>query len=373
MARSFSRSSRHSFFATVALLLLAVGPIALASQGDDSSKAKKKKNPKSAPSASASATDTATTTPAEETPPTATAPSAEPAPTETTTPPEATAAPPPADVEGDITDVREDPTKTYYFVGLRYRGTIVPQFIENLFVDNGGTFYSNTFGGEVDIRKDNASWILWLTYTDYSFGNTLFFQKGQTDVPQNYSIVSSSLKGIYIGADRLWSVPIVPHLDFEGGVTFGLGAIFGTLYNSWVYQDPNNGTTPGAIRGSNGNYYVPCTGISTGVESDGTMPCNTTGHAGSKVPKLYPYGEPNWFNGGSVPVIFPHVGGQVGLRWKPIKQIVARVSLGIELTGFFFGISADYGLENTEKKDTSPALPPGNAPASPVNSGSAQN
>ena len=41
----------------------------------------------------------------------------------------------------------------YYFVGARYRGTIIPKFIVNLFANEGGTFYSNTVGVEADLRR----------------------------------------------------------------------------------------------------------------------------------------------------------------------------------------------------------------------------
>ena len=34
-----------------------------------------------------------------------------------------------------------------------------------------------------------------------------------------------------------------------------------------------------------------------------------------------------------------------GIRWKPVKQLEMRLSTGFSLTGFFFGISGDYGLE----------------------------
>jgi hypothetical protein len=342
MARSSTRH-RHSFFATVALLIFAVAPIALA-QG--SSKAKKK-GAKPAPSASASASTTAD----EPTPTETTAePTPTPAPTETTTPPEAgTVSVATTDVD-DITNTAEDPTKSYKFVGLRYRGTIIPSFLEHLFVKDGGTVYSNTFGAEFDFRKDGHSNIVWLQYTEYAFGNTLFFQKGQPDTPNNYSVVSSGLKSIYIGIDELWSTPLANHLELEYGLGVGIGAIFGNLYNDWVYQTTN--TTPGAIKASNNNYYAPCNS-----QNDGQS-CMVSDHNGATTAKVGNHVEPNWFNGGVVPVIFPHVAGQIGLRYKPIKQLETRLALGISLTGFWFGLSADYGLEDTSKHDTSPAAQP---------------
>ena len=53
-------------------------------------------------------------------------------------------------------------------------------------------------------------------------------------------------------------------------------------------------------------------------------------------------------------MVFPHVAGQLGIRYKPIKQMQTRLGLGIALTGFWFGISADYGLDS-KAEDTHPA------------------
>ncbi len=242
--------------AVMALLLVsAIAPLATATQ-----KAKKpKKDPTAAASASASASDSAS----------ASAPSAsaapEAAPSAAPTPSESASAPsvpePPPETGWDSKNTYEDPRETYYFIGLRYRGTIIPKFIENLFVDDGGTVYSNTFGVEFDMRKEGHSTIPWITFTDYSLGNTLFLQKGKTG-EDNITVVNSSLKGLFLGLDELWSIPLEPNhkVDFELGFGVGLGFIFGNLNNDWV-QGPATGVTsatPGAIKGSDGAYYAPC-------------------------------------------------------------------------------------------------------------------
>src|SRR5579863_8770936 len=144
----------------------------------------------------------------------------------------------PMEAEVDSTDTREDPDRKYYFIGVRYRGTVIPQFLENLFVDDGATVYSNSLGLEMDIRHGGSSLIPWIQYTDYNTGDILFLQKGQQDIASNRSIVNSSLKAIYLGVDELWSIPIVPtKLDFELGFGVGIGGVFGTLSNNWVYVD----------------------------------------------------------------------------------------------------------------------------------------
>ena len=366
MARSIGRH-RHSFFAAVALLTFAVAPLALAQSATSASKAKKKA-PKPAASASASASDTP---PDEPTP--AAPPSAEPvAPAESAPPDVASASVPDTQVADDITNTTELPGKTYRFIGLRYRGTIIPSFLEHIFVKDGGTIYSNSIGAEVDFRKDQKSTIVWLQYTEYGFGDTLFLQKGQPDTANNYSVVSSSLKGIYLGLDELWSTPLANHLELEYGFGLGIGAIFGNLYNNWVWGGDATSAkgAPGAIQASNNNYYAPCTSTHDG-NSIGNMitSCDPSTHSNATTAKVGNYVEPNWFQGGAVPVIFPHIAGQIGLRYKPIKQLETRLAVGISLTGFWFGLSADYGLEETHSEDTHPASkPPSKEPADPSSS-----
>ncbi|MGD0676645.1 MAG: hypothetical protein ABSC94_14595 [Polyangiaceae bacterium] len=243
----------------------------------------------------------------------------------------------PAAERWDITDTKEDPAKTYKFIGLRYRGNWIPKWMENIFVSEGKDIYSNNVGLEFDIRKGGQSVIPWIQYSDYSTGNILFWQKGTQDTANNYSVVNSGLKAIYVGLDELWSVPVVAgKLDFEYGFGVGMGAVFGDLRNGWVYDSGASGP----LTGSNGHHYTPCPSTNAGFG------CSEMDHSNAAVAKVSGYIEPNWFGGGSVPVIFPHIAiPQFSLRYKPIKQLETRFSLGFQLTGLWFGISADYGLE----------------------------
>jgi hypothetical protein len=247
----------------------------------------------------------------------------------------------------DNTDTKEDPNVRYYFIGLRYRGTIIPQFFESLFVDEGRTVYSNTFGVEIDMRKGGQSMIPWIIFTEYGMSDTLFHQKGtDTALPGNYSVVNSSLKALYLGLDELWSAPIDEshHWDFEYGFGVGIGIVFGDLQNNWVHVDDTNGPLQ-ATTGNPPHRYARCQ-----LATDGPG-CSTSDHQNAPVAKVGNYVEKNWFNGGSVPVIFPNiVFPSLGVRYKPIKQFEARFHVGFSLTGFWFGLSADYGLEKAEDK-----------------------
>jgi hypothetical protein len=341
---------------TIALtFLLAALPFAASSyeatahaQTDDSQstapKKPKKKKPKPKPVEEEAPAEAAPAPAPVDTPPPA------PAPTEAAPPPEAAAPAPAGDELAPITDVYEKPAKTYYFVGLRYRGTIIPKFMMNLFVDEGATVYSNSVGIELDIRRDNFSLIPSINYVGYGFGDTLFLQKGKDPSQEfNYSDISSSLFGIYAEADILWSKDISKNVAFEYGAGFGIGAIVGSLHDSWITNSASqsaNGSVK--LNGSNGQTYSPCATTDNLANSG----CNPASHTTPSPAKLFGYSDPNWFSGGSVPTIFPQISiPELGLRFKPIKEVEARLIIGFSLTGPFFQFSADYGLES-RKPDT---------------------
>jgi hypothetical protein len=245
---------------------------------------------------------------------------------------------PPVDGPGSIYDVSEDPTKRYYFIGLRYRGDVIPQFMINIFVNGGGTVFSNAVSLEADLRHDRFSLIPSITYANYGTGNLLFQQKNSDPtLAGDWSVVNSSLSAIYLSAELLWSVHLAPHWDFEYGAEFGLGFIFGTLEDNWVMP-----TTGMQVSPSN---YTPCAAV--GKVGSG---CNPADHQNSQPPKVGGYDEPSWANGGSKPNVFPMVNfPQVGVRYKPLKMLESRLAVGFSLTGFYFSLSADYGLETLLK------------------------
>jgi hypothetical protein len=161
------------------------------------------------------------------------------------------------------------------------------------------------------------------------------------------------VQAIYLGLDELWSYPLDDkhHWDFEYGFGVGLGIIFGNLYNDWVYGNPNGNLVAGSgiqtPAGSNG-HFSECQTVNDG------MGCAPSDHQNATTNKVGGYVEPSWFNGGSVPVIFPNIWvPELGLRWKPVKEFEMRLQTGFSLTGFWFGISGDYGLEH-KPEDTGP-------------------
>jgi len=336
-----ARPHKTLLLPALVLALLASVPFAFA-QGT-----KPKKGAK--PDASASAASASAAAPA---------PTPEPAPTPAPTDSAPAAAPSASAAAGstastaglakdDPSNTYEDPNEKYLFVGIRYRLAIVPQAFESLFVDDGSTFVSHMIGAEFDIRKDGHSTIPWIQFQTLSFGDTLFHQKGKsgggTNDVDNRSVVNSGINLLVLGLDQLWSIPMVENkVDYELGFGVGIAFVLGNLTNDWVYNDPM-----GPLVDSQGHHYSRCINQSDG--SDGS--CQPGAHSNSDKIKINHYVEPNWFSGGSIPQPFFHLALQpVGVRYKPTKFLQLRFGVGLQITGIFFNLSVDYGLEQVMHK-----------------------
>ncbi|MEI9937476.1 MAG: hypothetical protein WDO69_09660 [Pseudomonadota bacterium] len=229
-----------------------------------------------------------------------------------------------ADAEASGSPV-EQPGKTYYGVGLRYRAIIVPKFMMNLFGDGGRTMVANGIGPEFTIRKDAFEYEFSAMYTSYAMDPTPF--KAKSDGADAWEIVESQIKVLYLTADFNWSHDFVPEFALNYGFGAGMGIVWGNLYRTQAY--PGTGADP-----STGEGFLPCAG-----------PGNPNpAYCGSDNNHYNGYTEPSWANGGSKPVIFPWLALQTGLRWKPHRNFIARLDAGFGTSGFFLGLGADYGL-----------------------------
>lgn len=231
-------------------------------------------------------------------------------------------------------DPYEDPTKRYNFIGLRFRDVIVPKFIINIFADGGATVNVFTFGPEFATRKDGMEIDIALSYADYSMDPFLF--KGKNDNATAWERVESSLKVVYATLDLLWDLP----LDKQGRFSFlvgggvGIGGVFGGLKRNQV--KPRPGVDPSGSEQDNADWEN-CS--ATEPRINGTFCDATNEHYGD-------YEEPSWANGGSKPVVYPWLAiPHLAFRYKPVKQFAARADVGFNIfSGFYFGLSAAYGL-----------------------------
>ena len=224
----------------------------------------------------------------------------------------------------------EQPGKTYYAVGLRYRAIIVPKFMQNMFgADGGRTILSNGVGPEFVIRKDSFEYEFSAIFQGYGMEPTPY--KASSDPPQAWEIVESKIKVLYLAADFNWSHSFKPEFALNYGFGGGIGIVWGDLYRTQAYPGP--GADPNS---STGEGFLPCKGPGD-PDASFCGPLSDNNHYNG-------YTEPNWANGGSKPIIFPWLAAQTGFRYKPHRNFIARFDAGFSTSGFFFGLGADYGL-----------------------------
>ncbi len=212
----------------------------------------------------------------------------------------------------------EKPGETYLFVGARYRGLVVPKFMMGLFGDGGTTVYADAFGPEFGIRKDNFEFLLSAWFADYSMEPTPF--KAKSDPDEAWEIVESQMKVLYFTSDFLWTYPV----SDQFGVNYGMSGGFGIVWGDLIREQ--------ARPGANGGGYEVCEGV------------NAHPWCGDDNDHYDGYTEPSWSDGGSKPLVFPWLAFQTGVRYKPHRNFAARLDTGFGLTGFWFGLGADYGI-----------------------------
>ncbi len=221
----------------------------------------------------------------------------------------------------------ELPGQTYRFVGLRYRGIVIPKFMVNLFGDGGDTVLVHGVGPEFAIRKDGFEYIFSLWWAGYYMDETPF--KASDDPASAWEVVKSDLNVIYLTADFLWSQELGPQFAVNYGMGAGFGLVFGDLFRTQAYPESGNPN-------EDPYKWKKCTGPND--------PAGTGAFCGSDNDHYGGYTEPSWADGGSKPIIFPWLVLQTGFRYKPSKSFVGRLDLGFGTSGFFFGLGADYGL-----------------------------
>ncbi|MFS8066862.1 MAG: hypothetical protein ACMG6S_10875 [Byssovorax sp.] len=236
-------------------------------------------------------------------------------------------------------DPLEEQGKRYNFVGLRFRDVIVPKFMINWFADGGATVNVAMFGPEFSTRKNGTEIDFAVQYADYSMNRLIF--KGNSEPDEAYEAVSSSMKMLLFTADLLFDIPI----DKTGKFTFligggiGFGVVFGDLNRAQVYPaGGRNSADP-----NDQSQWSTCTGPAQKPTEPGQKWYCDDDKGNNQ--RFGDYTEPSWANGGSKPNIFPWLSlPQLSFRYKPIKQLQTRFDTGFSTSGFFFGLSAGYGL-----------------------------
>ena len=233
----------------------------------------------------------------------------------------------------------EDPTQTYYTLGPRYRGILLPGFVTGLFSRQAQSQYFNNVGIELDVRRDGFSLTPSISFLGMGTDPILFADKSKPEaMERNWSRITSELKGIMLGLDMQWSTPLDRTVFLEYGLGVGLAFMFGNVGVNWVYKD------------ASGNY-ISCATTTSGADRPdapriGEQGCNPAAHdTNNSPPRVGEYKEPSWFDGGQKPSIIPWLSmPQLGLRVNPVPEFQARVGGGLSLLGPWFGLSMSYGI-----------------------------
>ena len=219
------------------------------------------------------------------------------------------------------------------WLGVRYRGAIIPKFLMNAFADGGtnviapgGAFTVTTRSGDVDV-------VLSLAYMHYPMADTPFKGKGTPDT--EWEFIASDLHALLATVDLVWSIPMNQAKSwlFRVGLGAGVGySFYGDLRRVQAY--PKNGK-PGDPW-----TYRKCKGPN---DPRGTFRyCNALDKDADR------YGnhvEPNWFQGGIRPLVYPWlVLPELGITWKPTRAVAIDLEVGASLTGLLTGLGVRFGL-----------------------------
>jgi hypothetical protein len=247
-------------------------------------------------------------------------------------------------------DPFEDPAKPYRFIGLRLREAVAPKFIMNLFANGGATVGVPMIGPEFITRRDHLEIAISLMYADFGMNPTLF--QGKSDPQTSWELVASTMKLGFAMIDIMYEIPIEKKGEKTGRVAFlvgggfGFGGVFGQLYRSQAY--PNNAAA--ATNQSDPSKWSACTGPGQQALPPGNLSASycdmrTIHYAGPGGSVTNGWSDQNWVGGGSKPLIFPWLAiPQFAIRYKPIKQFQTKIDFGFSDVGFWFGISASYGI-----------------------------
>lgn len=227
------------------------------------------------------------------------------------------------------TDASGAPT----WLGVRYRGVVIPKFLMNAFADGGRSLAVPGGGLTLTVPTAGVDVILSLGYFSYRMADAPFKGKGTPDT--EWELISSNLQALTASVDLMWRIP----LDEKKAWTFRVGGGIGA---GWMFFGDMSRTQAYPANGKAGDpyTYLPCKGPNN---PRGTFRyCNTLNKDASRYPG---YTEPNWFNHGIRPLIYPWlVLPEIGLTWKPTPRVAIDLETGISLSGLLTSLGIRFAL-----------------------------
>lgn len=226
-----------------------------------------------------------------------------------------------------------DKSSGAWAIGARFRGILIPKFLMNAFGDGGTTLFAP--GADLVLSKSlsDADLAISVGYSSYRMGEVPYKPKGRPDT--EYEILQSDLQSLLATVDLLWNIPLDSHKrwSFRIGGGIGIGWTFlGNLYRTQAY--PASGVA------GNPYEYIKCRGPNQPL---GTFRyCN---QLDKDATHYNGYVEPNWFQGGVRPLIYPWLTfPQIGISWRIAPKINVDVDTGLSISGFMGMAGLRYEL-----------------------------
>lgn len=219
------------------------------------------------------------------------------------------------------------------FVGVAYRGYLVPKFLTNIFGEGGRTFVAPGAGITLTRVSDRLDLTFSLDFAAFHMGPTPFKPDGTPDT--EYEIIESDLSSLHTTLQLQWNVPLdaQQRVRFRIGGGIGIGIMpFGDLYRTQAY--------PASFTPSDPYTYLPCQGPNNPAGS--FRYCN---QLDKDADHYNGYAEPSWFNDGARPTIYPWVALPiVGLSFRPTTRIAVDVDIAPFIGGLLTSVGARFGF-----------------------------
>ena len=207
--------------------------------------------------------------------------------------------------------LEEERKKVYYSVGIRGRYHYVPKFFYSNYVVGAVAWHGYGVGIEGTFRIKGLDIIVAYWYHDLYHDDAIMKEEGD-DVTE-FELIRHNISLHMITIDFMNSHAIFPWFYIYYGAGIGLGIPHMRLTRTEVYTD---------IDGE----YQPC-------PNEGYKDTPTADAAWCDVGGSYGDNDP-W-------PVYPYLNILLGLRFKPIPELVINVDMGVG-TGFIFGLRMAY-------------------------------
>lgn len=218
------------------------------------------------------------------------------------------------------------------WLGARFRGVLLPQFLMNLVADGGTTIFVPGGGLTYTRTGDHPDISLGVQYAAYAMGPTAFRPHGTPDT--EWEIVESDLHTVIGTADLLWPIPLddAGRVKLRIGAGVGVGIAFAGDLHRWQAYPPGGASDDPEL-------WEKCRGPN---DPAGTFRyCNQL----DKDADRYGRAEPYWHEDGLRPLFFPWLSlPQVGLSVHPTAETALDLEIGATLNGLMTSLGMRIAL-----------------------------